>query len=123
VTGIILFGSVARDDFSKYSDIDIAIIVNGSFIDAFKSVSKAIYSLKDEKIRLLENNGLYLYISPFIITPGSANKLEPVYFDIADYGIPLFERGQALSDFINDISKIKYSRRFTEAGEVLEWTR
>ena len=121
VLGIMLFGSVAKGNFSKYSDIDIAIIANDSFPNAFTAVNKAIYSLKEEKKRLLEDRGLYLRINPLILKIGSLDKLEPIYFDLVDYGVPLFERGAVLTDFIDNIEKIKYSRKFTESGEVLEW--
>ncbi len=118
--GVILFGSVAKNSFSKFSDIDLAVITDSKFIDCFDFLNmkrKEVNSYQD----ILIERGLSLYISPLILTMEDLEIINPIYFEIADYGIVLFQRNNAVTNFLNKIAKTKHKRKNTKSGEMLIW--
>lgn len=120
ILGIILYGSITKNSFSKFSDIDLAVITNSKFIDCLEFLNMKrgeVNSYQD----ILIKRGLSLFISPLILTLEDLEVLNPLYFEIVDYGIVLFQRGNAVSDFLNKISKTKHKRVNTKTGEMLVW--
>ncbi|MBE5728461.1 nucleotidyltransferase domain-containing protein [Candidatus Parvarchaeota archaeon] len=118
--GIILFGSVAKRAFTKFSDIDIAVITDADFLDYLDYLNKAIKEIENYQDRLIKK-GLSLYINPLIITKKDIKKLNPIYFDIADDGIVLYQRENTVSEFFESLEKIKHKRINTASGQILTW--
>ena len=118
--GVILYGSITKNSFSKFSDIDLAIITNSKFIEY-----QEYLNLKRREVNLYQDilikRGLSLFISPLILTPADLEVLNPLYFEIADYGIVLFQRGNTVPEFLDKIAKIKHKRKNTKSGEMLLW--
>ncbi len=121
IRGIALFGSIVSQTYDKYSDIDLAILSSSDYFDTLSFVSAAIENVESQRKELFHSNNLYLNISPFIVTVEDRSILKPVYFDIADYGVILFERMLAFSEFLNSIRKIPHKRSIRKEGEVIEW--
>ena len=118
--GVILYGSITKNSFSKFSDIDLAIITNSKFIEYQEYLNlkrREVNSYQD----ILIKRGLSLFISPLILTPADLEVLNPLYFEIADYGIVLFQRGNTVPEFLDKIAKIKHKRKNTKSGEMLLW--
>ncbi|MFG1555565.1 MAG: nucleotidyltransferase domain-containing protein [Thermoplasmataceae archaeon] len=118
--GVILYGSITKNSFSKFSDIDLAIITNSKFIEYQEYLNlkrREVNSYQD----ILIKRGLSLFISPLILTPADLEVLNPLYFEIADYGIVLFQRGNTVPEFLDKIAKIKHKRKNTKSGEMLVW--
>lgn len=118
--GVILYGSITKNSFSKFSDIDLAIITNSKFIEYQEYLNlkrREVNSYQD----ILIKRGLSLFISPLILTPADLDVLNPLYFEIADYGIVLFQRGNTVPEFLDKIAKIKHKRKNTKSGEMLVW--
>lgn len=118
--GALLFGSVAKGTFNKYSDIDILLITTGArfdYLDKVEAILKGLTSLEEE----LWEFDLYLHITPLIMIPDELKTLRPIYFDFLDYGIILFERYNTLTDLFNLARKIKHRRIMSEEGMFLEW--
>ncbi len=118
--GIILFGSVAKGNFTKFSDIDIAVITDSKYLDYLEYLNKSRRALEQYQENLIKR-GLSLYISPLIIHIEDVKKINPIYFEIADYGIVLFQRGNAVSEFLNYIANIRHKRVNTGFGEIIVW--
>ena len=96
VTTVILFGSILRDDFAPYSDIDIAILCNNdipftvlaameeSFQDIFKREIDII-NLADENTELnlrvdIFDNGEIIYVDDNLeLYNSNYNKVERIY--------------------------------------------
>jgi len=118
--GVILYGSITKNSFSKFSDIDLAIITDSKFIEY-----QEYLNLKRREVNLYQDilikRGLSLFISPLILTPADLEVLNPLYFEIADYGIVLFQRGNTVPEFLDKIAKIKHTRKNTKSGEMLVW--
>lgn len=118
--GVILYGSITKNSFSKFSDIDLVIITDSKFIEYQEYLNlkrSEVNSYQD----ILIKRGLSLFISPLILTPADLEVLNPLYFEIADYGIVLFQRGNTVPEFLNKIAKIKHKRKNTKSGEMLVW--
>ena len=118
--GIILFGSVAKGNFTKFSDIDIAVITDSKYLDYLEYLNKSRRALEQYQENLIKR-GLSLYISPLIINIEDVKKINPIYFEIVDYGIVLFQRGNAVSEFLKYITNIHHKRVNTEFGEIIVW--
>ena len=118
--GIILFGSVAKGNFTKFSDIDLAVITDSKYLDYLEYLNKIRRELEQYQENLIKR-GLSLYISPLIIQPEDVKKINPIYFEIADYGVVLFQRGNAVSEFLNYIAKVHHKRVNTEFGQITVW--
>ena len=118
--GVILYGSITKNSFSKFSDIDLAIITDSKFIEYQEYLNlkrREVNSYQD----ILIKRGLSLFISPLILMPADLEVLNPLYFEIADYGIVLFQRGNTVPEFLDKIAKIKHKRKNTKSGEMLVW--
>ena len=121
IRAIILFGSYARGEQTKYSDIDLFIVFDGKKIDAFDLVSSTVKSLISFRNGILDS-GLYSDISPLIITSTDLKELRPIYFDIVRDGIQLFDRDSTIDEFFRWILKFKVKRRIVASTEVVSWT-
>ncbi len=121
IRGVALFGSVISQTYDKYSDIDLAILSGSDYFSTLSFLSEAIEHIELERKQLLHSHDLFMNISPFILVEGDLNLLKPVYFDIADFGVILFERKFALSKFLNSVRKIPHKRSFRKENEVIEW--
>ncbi|MCL5009702.1 MAG: nucleotidyltransferase domain-containing protein [Candidatus Parvarchaeota archaeon] len=120
ILGIILFGSVAKRAFTRFSDIDIAVITDSDFLDCLDYLNKEIKGIEDYQDRLIKK-GLSLYINPLIITKKDIQKLNPIYFDIVDDGIVLYQRENTVANFFESLEKIKHKRINTASGQILTW--
>ena len=120
ILGVILFGSIAKNSFSRFSDIDLAVITNSKFIDCLDYLNRKRKEVNSYQDILIER-GLSLFISPLILSLKDLEILNPIYFEIAEYGIVLFQRGNAVSEFLNKIAKAKHKRINTKSGEMLVW--
>ncbi|MCW1309898.1 MAG: nucleotidyltransferase domain-containing protein [Candidatus Parvarchaeota archaeon] len=121
VLGMILFGSIAEGTWDNYSDIDLFIITKGKPLDIIHKTNEIDKKLKAQQEKLLDM-GLGLYVSPFVVSVDELDEFRPIYLDIVDKGIVLYERQKTVSNFIRDLrSKISYKRIKTLNGEVLKW--
>ena len=121
VFGIILFGSVAKLNFNPNSDIDIFVLVDKFSSPTFDFIEKIILSVEMEYFELLTKNKLPSQFSPFICSKDTIKAVSPIFFDIADYGIVIYDKGTAASDFVRYYLSIHHSREFNEYGQILTW--
>lgn len=120
VDGILLFGSVAKGAYNRYSDIDLAIFTSGKKLASLKRVIALKKSLSDGAIALMKLN-LPHALSPIVLDKGDTGTFKPFYFDLADFGIILYERGGRVSDFVNSIKWKEHRRQIVKGVEVINW--
>ena len=120
ILGIVLFGSVARNNFSQFSDIDALIVSNQGFLQSLDLVEQTIGKLEPLRKDLLVSKGNFLNISPLILKLPDLEELHPIFFDIAKQGIILFERSRIITNFISRIRKIKHERN--DETDMIQWT-
>ncbi len=120
IDGILLFGSVAKGTYNKNSDIDLAIFTKSRKLDILESVMAIKGSLGSEAISLMKA-GLPHSLSPIALDRGDAKAFKPFYFDLADYGIILYEKADSVSKFIDSVKWKKHRREVVKGVEVITW--
>ncbi len=121
VWGIALFGSVAKNSYNDLSDIDFLIVVD----DEYK-YTKTLWEIRKKLLPMEENfikNGKYYRFSPFVLSKSDLRDIIPLYFDIVDYGIIMYERDKILTDFFDRVRALPHKRRITSVGMELKWKR
>lgn len=106
--GVVLFGSVARGDWRKESDIDLLVVVEGwgnlreweriEELSPFKS-KLANCDSHAGAIRV----GFYPAIHVLPLDPAELKSFRPLYLDISADGIILFDRKGAMRQFADSV--------------------
>lgn len=120
VRGVLLFGSIPKGSHHENSDIDLLIVVKSGSNGMFGMIDEIASSMHKEGIALMSAN-LPSLINPIVIGENSLTEFRPFYFDIADYGVVLYEKGHVLTDMIYAFKKRKHSRQVVDNMEVLTW--
>lgn len=107
LTSVILYGSVARGDFNKNSDIDLLIICKNlpkerlRRQELFSSIEKNIED-EYEKLYKKEINSL---IIPILKTEEEAKSISPLYLDMVEDAIILYDRNDFFEKILNKLKK------------------
>ena len=122
ILGVMLFGSVAKGIHKQYSDIDMFIVAGDKEekIEILECVSKTEKKLESQG-RLLFNKGLPSSISPLIRRKEELNSFQPIYLDLLDYGVVLYDYADTLRGFLDKSRQMKHKREYTQFGEVVRW--
>lgn len=110
--GLVLFGSIARGEAGKESDVDLLVLFSGDRIAVQKEFVKAVLRLRrTEEHGEMAREG-YLRV-PFLVFMDVARlKTHPwILLDIVDHGIILLDKGKILR---TEFKQIK--RRLRELG-------
>lgn len=121
ILGVILFGSVATGTYEKYSDIDLAFLSSSNYLETLDLIESGVNETEEFRKKTLTSEGLFMNVSPLILRPCDSDVLNPIYFDLIDYGILLFERDLSFTRFLDKFNKIPHSRYLKDSGEVLIW--
>ncbi|MFQ6106354.1 MAG: nucleotidyltransferase domain-containing protein [Thermoplasmata archaeon] len=111
VTGVLLFGSVARGDWSRDSDIDLLVI-----LEEGREALKVITALRAElrsspEYKECVSKDHYPVVQVYPIARSDARRFRRMYLDALTEGIILFERDSFLSDLIAE-----FKERLRELG-------
>ena len=109
-----------KEKYNKNSDIDLAIFTKSRKLDILESVMAIKGSLGSEAISLMKA-GLPHSLSPIALDRGDAKAFKPFYFDLADYGIILYEKADSVSKFIDSVKWKKHRREVVKGVEVITW--
>ncbi len=95
LVSVVLFGSVARGEAGRGSDIDLLVVCEafppeGRF-EVFEEVERAL--LNSEPRRRLKGLGLGTLISPIPLTRGEVEVNPPILLDILAEGMILYDEG------------------------------
>lgn len=106
--GVVLFGSVARGDWKRESDIDLLVVVQG-----WREIRdwERIEELSPLKNRLARRDsqagaiqaGFYPAIHVLPLSPEEMQSFRPLYLDIATDGIVLFDKEGLMSRFVGSV--------------------
>ncbi|MEM4311741.1 MAG: nucleotidyltransferase domain-containing protein [Nitrososphaerales archaeon] len=94
LVSFLVYGSVARGEVRKDSDIDMLIIVRGlpksrlRRQEFFEEVEEEV----EEELKEFWKKGFYISFSPIIKTPEEALRLSPLYLDMVDDAIILYDK-------------------------------
>ncbi|MEX0568609.1 MAG: nucleotidyltransferase domain-containing protein [Candidatus Njordarchaeota archaeon] len=110
---VVIFGSIARGDWRSDSDIDILIVADG--LPKSRLERQKIFILIEEDLRNdlegLWDEGYYHDFSPILKTPEEAQKISPLYLDLVEDAIILYDK----NDFFKNIL-LRLKKRLENLG-------
>ncbi len=101
LVSIVLFGSIARGDFSENSDIDILVIAKNFPKKFSKRIDLFIPIV--EKARKKSPN--YPFIQVYPLTMNEALKNRPIYLDLITDAIILYDEENFMMNILNKLFK------------------
>lgn len=127
LVGLAAFGSYARGANRLNSDLDILIILKdapgfsqrlGEFVE---QVEMKYEELAQE---LYERDDILCELSPYILTRQEALKLQPIYYDLAEHHVVLYDPEGVLERIIDSTKRFLEQLRAerTNYGNTWEWS-
>ena len=99
---LVVFGSVARSEADEQSDIDILIVADG--LPRGRLARQDIFLQLEE--RLDERIGSeHPYLSPILKTPEEARELAPIYLDMVEDAVILYDRDRFFRQVLDRLRK------------------
>jgi hypothetical protein len=119
VVSVVLYGSVARNKTHAMSDIDLLLVIEGlpptiSRYDELRNLD--IGRIRNEAYKLWQKRGIYPHIQPYLLTPEEAKYHRPIYLDMVEDAIILYDSG----DFIQRVFQ-RISERLRALGAKRCW--
>ncbi|MDG6027961.1 MAG: nucleotidyltransferase domain-containing protein [Candidatus Brocadia sp.] len=108
IISVVLFGSVARGNAKKESDIDLCLIIKNlpkSRFQRNRLLSSPLADLREmHSYKELRMKGYFPDISPILYTPEERQDTKPIFLDMVEDGEILLDNG-TFRDKRNDIKK------------------
>lgn len=107
LVSVIVYGSLARGEMRKDSDIDLLVVADmlpKSRLRRQELFEEAEASIEDD-LRRLWAEGLYVTFSPIMKTREEAKRLSPLYLDMVDDAVILFDRGGFFKGVLDNLRK------------------
>ncbi|MFW6139787.1 MAG: nucleotidyltransferase family protein [Acidobacteriota bacterium] len=118
LVSFVVFGSVARETFRFNSDIDILIIAENLPDGRMKRVKQ--FSSVEEKIQSflesLEKQDIHTYISPVFKTPNEVKKGSPLFLDMVEDALILYDKDDFFSKWLKN-----FKERLKKLGAKRVW--
>ena len=124
LVSLAVFGSFARGEPKLNSDLDILIILKkkegiGKELERFQ---EHIESVVDAKLqRLCEVHGIDMEISPLILSEEDAKFFNPIYLDMVEHSIIIFDRGGLLQKILDRVREKMGNIKKLEFGATYIW--
>jgi len=124
--GLAIFGSYARGENRKNSDLDLLIILkeaqslSGRIREFVENVELALEPLGQQ---LYENEDILCELSPYILEKEESLKFQPIYFDLAEHNKILFDPEGIISRIIKSTKSLmkEYGAKKSVLGNFWEW--
>lgn len=124
--GLAIFGSYAREENRKNSDLDFLIILKEA-----KNLSKRMREFVENVELTLEPLGQELYekddifceLSPYILEKKESLMFHPIYLDLAEHNKILFDREGIISRIIKSTKSLmkQHGAKKSELSNFWEW--
>lgn len=103
---LVVYGSIARGDYRRDSDVDLLVVIDGlprSRFERLRLFSEAEARLEELLERLLDE-GYAVSLSPVIKTPEEASRFSPLYLDMIEDAVVVYDEN---SFFENILVKLR----------------
>lgn len=125
LVAVVLFGSVAREEATPLSDVDLLIIVSGlpeSRLARQRCLEKAD-ALLEARLQVLRQQGVLTDFVPVLKTPQEADQVTPLYFDLLQDALILFEREGFFSAILERLRESfqRLGARRVRRGKIRYW--
>jgi len=113
LVSVVVFGSVARGEAGRESDVDLLVVAEGlprsrlRRQDLFMEVEEEVRPVLEELAEL----GYHVELSPILKTPEEAARVTPLYLDMVEDAVVLYDRGGFFSGILE-----RLRRRLGELG-------
>jgi predicted nucleotidyltransferase len=107
LVSIVLYGSVARGDNRPDSDVDLLLVVRNLPKDSMLKRIRLFEEKVEGKLGLEEywSKGHYITLSPVLKTPEEAERLSPLYLDMVEDAVILFDKDNFFSNVLERLRK------------------
>ncbi len=94
LVSLVIFGSYARKENRITSDLDLLIILKdaGSRSGRIREFIERVEMPLEELAQRLIGEGIFMEVSPIILSTAEARYFNPLYLDILDHNIIVFDR-------------------------------
>lgn len=125
LVSIVLFGSVARGEGGRYSDIDLLVIFNklpAGHLARTKLIEPVEESLEQD-FAGLRKDGVYSNLNYLIKTKEEARCKRPLYFDLTRDAVYLYDNDGFFKKIVEDLRDrlTNLGSRCKKAGRVWYW--
>ncbi|MBS7611745.1 nucleotidyltransferase domain-containing protein [Candidatus Bathyarchaeota archaeon] len=120
LVSVVVYGSVARGSTRKDSDVDILIIAESLPKSRMKR-QQLFIEVEDKLEPIIDdiwNRGFYVDFSPIILSVEEASKIRPIYLDMVEDSVILYDKD---GFFSNIIARLR--ERLKELGSKRIWVK
>lgn len=108
VFSVVLFGSVARGEAGKNSDLDFLTVVKGlpeSYSERVRDASCLFEELTATKLSLWKSSGAFPNVNTVLLTPEEARVNQPFYLDMVTDSLIIFDRNNFMKNVLSELKK------------------
>ena len=119
LVSVVLYGSVARGDYTNTSDIDLLIVAEG-LPESRRERNRILVDIEEREfshvLRKLHRQGIYMDFSTKIKTPEEAQRFTPFYLDLTEDAVILYDRDRFFEKVLE-----RFRKRLQELGARRIW--
>lgn len=125
LVAVVLFGSVAREEATFHSDIDLLVIASDlpeGRLARQRCLEKSD-DLLEARLQALRRQGILTDVSPLLKTPQEAGRISPLYFDLLQDALILYEREGFFSAVLGRLRESfqRLGARRVKRGKIRYW--